>query len=80
MKKAKAKVNLKAARKSAAKSKARKGYNPQTGALTGREVSAQARLEKLTEHYEAEGLSRPEARSRARAEMRANNTRDWRKG
>src|SRR4029077_2206334 len=66
------------ARKSAAKSKAKKGYN--IPSLTGREVSAQARLEKLTEQYEAEGLSRPEARSRSRAEMRANNTRDWRKG
>lgn len=53
------------ARKSAAKGKAKTGYNPQTGALTGREVSAQVRLDKLTERYEAEGLSRPEARARA---------------
>jgi hypothetical protein len=62
------------------KASARKSYNPQTGALTGREVSAQVRLDKLTERYEAEGLSRPEARARARVEMRDNNTSDWRKG
>jgi hypothetical protein len=63
------------------KKAARKGYNPQTGQLTGRAVGAQERLEKYAERLmAAEGLSSPEARERARQEMRNNTTGDWRKG
>ena len=42
----------------------RKGYNPQTGTLTGRAVGAQERPEKLAAEYMAEGLSAPCARAR----------------
>jgi hypothetical protein len=68
------------ARKAGTKARSKTDYNPQTGALTGRAVGAQARRELLIADFEAEGLSRPEAKARALAMMRDNNTGDWRKG
>ena len=68
------------ARKTGTKARSKTDYNPQTGALTGRAVGAQARRELLIADFEAEGLSRPEAKARALAMMRDNNTGDWRKG
>src|SRR4051812_10899160 len=68
------------ARKAGTKARSKADYNPQTGALTGRAVGAQARRELLIADFEAEGLSRPEAKARALAMMRDNNTGDWRKG
>jgi uncharacterized protein YoaH (UPF0181 family) len=75
------KMKIKPAAKIGVKKSRRKGYNPQTGQLTGRAVEAQERLEKYAERLmAAEGLSSPEARERARQEMRNNTTGDWRKG
>jgi hypothetical protein len=74
--KGKAKVvkRLKAARKSKSR-----GYDIHRGKPTGRAVGATERLEKLTEKYEAEGMSHADARNRARAEMRGSRM-DWRAG
>jgi hypothetical protein len=51
-----------------------------TGHPTGREVQAMHRLQVLTDHYIAEGLTPADARTRAREELRANPRRDWRSG
>jgi len=56
----------------------KKDYDIHTGRPMGREISAMQRLEKLTEKYVAEGMSLAEARSKAKAEMRANPRMDWR--
>jgi len=79
-KKAKRPIARKAKRPIARKSAAGHGYNPHTGKPTGRAIGAQERLEKLAAKYEAEGLSAPEARARAREEMRDNPRKDWRVG
>jgi hypothetical protein len=56
----------------AARKSKSKGYNPQTGRLTGRAVGGQERLERLAEQYVAEGMTASEARTRAREELRDN--------
>jgi uncharacterized protein YoaH (UPF0181 family) len=48
--------------------------------LGHRERGPQERLEARVQELMAQGLSAAEARMRAREEMRANPTRDWRKG
>jgi hypothetical protein len=58
----------------------RRDYSVQMAKLTGREVSAQERLDRLTERYVRDGMDETAARDRARAEMRDNNKRDWRRG
>jgi hypothetical protein len=45
----------------------------QSGRLSGREVGAQIRVEKLAAEYVAQGASPDEARARARQELRANS-------
>jgi hypothetical protein len=69
-----------AKKRSMAKKAKSKRYNPQTGRPTGRAIGAQERLEKLAAKYEAEGMSAPDARNRARMEMRDNPRKDWRGG
>jgi hypothetical protein len=72
-------VAKKSAKRSAKKSAPKaKRYNPQTGKPTGRTIGALERLDKLTAKYVAEGMSAPEAKAKAQAEMRDNNRRDWR--
>jgi hypothetical protein len=69
------------AKKAAAKktTKRRRSYDSQSGRLTGREVGAQARLEKLAEQYMAQdNMDAASARQRAREVMRANPRKDWR--
>jgi hypothetical protein len=50
----------------------------QSRRLSGREVGAQIRVEKLAAEYVAQGASPDEARARAREELRANSREDWR--
>jgi hypothetical protein len=54
------------------------GAKQQSGRPSGREVGAQIRVEKLAAEYVAQGASPDEARARAREELRANPSRDWR--
>ena len=63
------------------RAKLKSGYNPQTGRLTGRAKPAQKRLDKRAEQLMTrDGLSAPEAKAIARAEMRGNPKMDWRRG
>lgn len=62
------------------KTAARRPYNAQTGQLTGREIEAQKRLEKLTQDYINDGMDAASARQRARDVMRDNPRKDWRGG
>lgn len=48
--------------------------------LGNRTNKALKRLEKLTEQYEAQGLSKEEAKKRALETMRDNGRGDWRAG
>jgi hypothetical protein len=47
---------------------------------TGRDATALARLDELTQEYVAGGMDEVAARQLARAKMRDNNKRDWRRG
>ena len=48
--------------------------------LRNRTKKALKRLDQLAEKYEAEGMSKADARKRAQEEMRENQRGDWRAG
>ena len=59
---------VKTAKKTAARRKPRKGYDSQMGRPTGRDATALARLDELTQEYIVGGMDEVAARQRARAE------------
>jgi hypothetical protein len=78
------KVAVKRYRKATARKKASRKrvgqYNAQMGTLTGGEVKAKQREDKLVQQFQLEGMTAPEARQRARQIMRDNPRKDWRRG